>query len=222
MDNDGCSPYTVGDFDSADVRCNSPLLAGPDAPSCYDQCYEYKEFTTSVVNIGNYNISDVPGGTYLPICAGENGATNDIVGGPCDKNTTAYAVRNPDYIPNANDDGVNSYFDLALIFLAEDDAITDIEPVTLNKDNKVPVAGDKLIAIGRGVTNPEPNEDGENNAIGGIDISSASPIPLTVSLGYVGNQNELCTSAAETIADNQLCAYTKNKGVCYGDSGKNG
>ena len=214
--------YSEGDFYSVEVRCNTPLILGPGAPSCSDQCYEFKEFTTSVVNIGNYNISDVPGGTYLPICAGKNGATNDVFAAPCDKNTTAYVVRNPDWQPGVNDDGVNSYFDLALIFLAEDDTITDIEPVTLNKDDKVPVAGDKLIAIGRGVTNPEPNEDGEDNAIGGVDTSSASPIPLTVSLGYVGNENELCTSAAETIADNQLCAYTKNKGVCYGDSGKNG
>ena len=94
--------------------------------------------------------------------------------------------------------------------------------MTLNKDSTVPKAGDELVAIGRGVTNPKPNEDGKVNAIGGIDTSSVSPIPLTVSLRYVGNQNELCTSVAETIADNQLCAYTENKGVCYGDSGKNG
>lgn len=91
--------------------------------------------------------------------------------------------------------------------------------MTLNKDSTVPKAGDELVAIGRGVTNPKPNEDGKVNAIGGIDTSSVSPIPLTVSLRYVGNQNELCTSVAETIADNQLCAYTENKGVCYGDSG---
>lgn len=114
--------------------------------------------TTGVVNIGNYNVGDVPGGIYLPICAGENGATSSvgISGIPCRKSTTAYLVRNPDYHSGVNDDGVSSYFDIALIILAKNDAITDIEPVTLNKDSTVPKAGDELVAIGRGVTNPNP------------------------------------------------------------------
>jgi V8-like Glu-specific endopeptidase len=222
MELGGCSDYAkVGDFDSVGLKCNTPLLGYEGAPTCYEQCNNYTLLTTSVVNIDNYDIRDVPGGTYLPICAGENGATSSvgITGIPCDKSTTAYVVRNPDYNPGVNADGVQSHFDLALILLAEKDAITDIEPVTLNKDSTVPKAGDALVAIGRGVTNPKPNEDEEVNAIGGIALASASPIPLTVSLGYVGNQNEMCTSAAETIADNQLCAYTENKGVCYGDSG---
>lgn len=221
MELGGCSTYAVGDFDSVDIKCNTPLLGGEGAPTCYEQCYNDTLLTTSVVNIGNYNIGDVPGGTYLPICAGEYGATSSvgISGIPCNKSTTAYVVRNPEFHPGVNDDGVINHFDLALIILAKNDTIKDIEPVTLNKDSTVPKAGDELVAIGRGVTNPKPNEDEKVNAIGGIDISSASPIPLTVSLGYVGNQNELCTSAAKTIADNQLCAYTENKGVCYGDSG---
>lgn len=214
-----CTPYSkVGQFKSVDFNCNDPILAGPAAPSCAEQCDNLSTLKTSVVNIDNYDVSDVPGGKYLPICAGENGTTSTstegISGIPCDKSSTAYVIRNPGWQPGVNEDGINSYLDVALIILPEEEAITDIEPVTLNTDSNRPKAGDELVAIGRGVTNPLPNN-------GQPDESSSSPIPLTVSLGYVDNQNELCTSAAETIADNQLCAYTENKGVCYGDSGKN-
>ena len=55
-----CTPYSeVGQFKSVDFNCNDPILAGPAAPSCAEQCDNLSTLKTSVVNIDNYDVSDV-------------------------------------------------------------------------------------------------------------------------------------------------------------------
>jgi secreted trypsin-like serine protease len=93
--------------------------------------------------------------------------------------------------------------DVAVLFLPE--PVTDITPVSLNTDPKIPEEGDPLDVAGWGLTE-----------------SGYPSVPSAVTLNYVSN--DACTKKPyrwkpEHLNDSHLCAIIEDKDSCYGDSG---
>jgi len=93
--------------------------------------------------------------------------------------------------------------DVAILFLP--DSVTDITPVQLNDDPKIPVAGAPLDVVGWGMTE-----------------RGFPTVPSAVTLNYI--TNEACTKKPyrwkdEQILDSMMCSTAEGKSQCYSDEG---
>lgn len=112
---------------------------------------------------------------------------------------TGDAVYHPEYDQKSLDK------DVAILFLPE--PITAIKPVILNTDPKVPSDNAPLDVSGWGQT----------------DDGTLALVPNAVTVRYI--TDEACTRKPyrfkdDEITENMLCAGSKDKDSCYGDSGE--
>ena len=149
------------------------------------------------IDFNRYAQDEDEGVLRIPLCATEFG--NGCDGG------RAFVVRHPLYNFETFEN------DVALIFLPVGLQITFINPIALNRNPNVPVAGQDLEAFGWGLTAYE-------------DLPQNDPnFPQTGILRSVTNQecNEiyLTDDPPSTITGDVLCARTDNTAMGEGDSG---
>ncbi|KAL3807472.1 hypothetical protein ACHAXA_006301 [Cyclostephanos tholiformis] len=97
------------------------------------------------IEFNRYSMEDDEGVGIIPLCLYEDKISCDELSLSVGT-SLAYVIRHPDYDFNTHEN------DVTLIILPDDQQVTTIIPVTLNRDPDVPVVGEELEAFGWGQT----------------------------------------------------------------------